>query len=170
MNKNKTKQKREKHPAERSTCTDKASFSKEPHSRAQCQTLCPRICNDILPILCASPSPGMDTFLGANRNLQITPCSKVQLDTDDLYQSATGGTGKLNAGVRFAVELKLLKIVILCFFHNRAPTLFFFLKKCVHTDCASRLPPPCPGPNERQQCNFAFSCPFMTFEGEMHIL
>lgn len=72
----------------------------------------------------------MDTFLGANRNLQITPCSKVQLDTDDLYQSATGGLRKLNAGVRFAGELKLLKIVILCFFHNRAPTPFFiFLKE-----------------------------------------
>lgn len=83
----------------------------------------------------------MDTFLGANRNLQITPSSKVQLDTDDLYQSATGGTRKLNAGVRFAVELKLLKIVILCFFHNRAPTLFFiFFKRNVFTQI---VPPGC---------------------------
>lgn len=98
---------------------------KEPHSQAQCQTLCTRIRNDILSILCASPSPGMDTFLGANRNLQITPSSKVQFDTDDLYQSATGGTREPNAGLRFAGELKLLQIVILCFFHNRAPTFSF---------------------------------------------
>lgn len=53
----------------------------------------------------------MDTFWGANRNLQITPSSKVQFDTDDLYQSATGGTRELNAGLRVAGELKLLKIV-----------------------------------------------------------
>lgn len=150
---------------------DKGIFMKEPHSQALCQTLCPHIRNDILSISCASPSPGMDTFWGANRNLQITPSSKVQFDTDDLYQSATGGTRELNADPRFAGELKLLKIVILCFFHNTHFFFHFFLKKPFHSDCASRFPPLCVSRSLMKGNTgilFAFSCPFRTFEGVSH--